>query len=135
MALARVGRATGMVELKAEAFNLAQLAAKESLRRRVSDFKDAGLCHGAGSTAHLLGRLYSLYRTPELAKAGAHAIDTVLQMYSPTETHLGFKAWGRPLKWSSLFLEGSVGVGLALMAAVSPIEPKWDRLLLLSSPN
>lgn len=30
------------------------------------------------------------------------------------------------------FLTGTVGVGLALLAAVSPIEPKWDRALLLS---
>jgi hypothetical protein len=30
------------------------------------------------------------------------------------------------------FLEGSVGIALALLAAVSPKDPEWDRLLLLS---
>jgi hypothetical protein len=30
------------------------------------------------------------------------------------------------------FLTGTAGVGLALLAAVSPIEPKWDRAMLLS---
>jgi lantibiotic biosynthesis protein len=28
------------------------------------------------------------------------------------------------------FLTGAAGIGLALLAAVSPVEPEWDRLLL-----
>lgn len=32
------------------------------------------------------------------------------------------------------FLDGSIGIALALLAAVTPIEPCWDRLILLSSP-
>jgi hypothetical protein len=30
------------------------------------------------------------------------------------------------------FLSGSVGIALALLSAVHPIDPGWDRLLLLS---
>jgi hypothetical protein len=30
------------------------------------------------------------------------------------------------------FLGGAAGVGLALLAAATPVEPGWDRLLLLS---
>jgi hypothetical protein len=29
-------------------------------------------------------------------------------------------------------LNGLAGIGLALLAATTPIEPRWDRLLLLS---
>jgi hypothetical protein len=31
-------------------------------------------------------------------------------------------------------LIGAAGVGLALLAAVSDVEPAWDRLLLASIP-
>jgi hypothetical protein len=30
------------------------------------------------------------------------------------------------------FLDGAVGVALAFLAAVTPVEPNWDRMLLLS---
>jgi hypothetical protein len=30
------------------------------------------------------------------------------------------------------FLTGAEGIGLALLAAISPLEPAWDRLLLAS---
>jgi hypothetical protein len=29
-------------------------------------------------------------------------------------------------------LEGAAGIGLALLAAATPLEPRWDRLFLLS---
>jgi len=29
-------------------------------------------------------------------------------------------------------LEGAAGIALALLAATTPIEPEWDRMLLLS---
>jgi hypothetical protein len=29
-------------------------------------------------------------------------------------------------------MEGSTGIALTLLAAISAIEPKWDRLFLLS---
>jgi hypothetical protein len=32
------------------------------------------------------------------------------------------------------FLTGAAGIGLALLAAVSPVEPAWDRLLLAALP-
>lgn len=33
------------------------------------------------------------------------------------------------------FLTGAAGIGLALLGAVSPVEPSWDRLLLCSVPS
>jgi hypothetical protein len=32
------------------------------------------------------------------------------------------------------FLVGAAGIGLALLAAISPAPPDWDRVLLLSIP-
>jgi hypothetical protein len=36
------------------------------------------------------------------------------------------------LEWrpESGFLTGSAGIGLALLAATTPVEPEWDRVLL-----
>ena len=36
------------------------------------------------------------------------------------------------LDGGSRLLTGAAGIGLALLAAISPVEPEWDRLLLLS---
>ena len=32
------------------------------------------------------------------------------------------------------FLTGAAGIALALLAAVSDVEPAWDRVLLVSIP-
>ena len=32
------------------------------------------------------------------------------------------------------FLTGSAGLGLTLLAATTPVEPEWDRILLVSVP-
>jgi lantibiotic biosynthesis protein len=39
---------------------------------------------------------------------------------------------GEELAWRADpgFLTGSSGVGLALLAAATPVEPEWDRILL-----
>jgi hypothetical protein len=39
-------------------------------------------------------------------------------------------------RWSDEtgFLTGAAGIGLALLAALTPVEPEWDRVLLLSFP-
>ena len=33
------------------------------------------------------------------------------------------------------FLTGAAGIGLALLAALFPVEPAWDRVLLASIPG
>jgi hypothetical protein len=32
------------------------------------------------------------------------------------------------------FLTGAAGIGLALLASVTSVEPEWDRLLLVAIP-
>jgi hypothetical protein len=41
-----------------------------------------------------------------------------------------------PERWSEEtgFLTGAAGIGLMLLAALTPVEPEWDRVLLLSFP-
>jgi hypothetical protein len=39
------------------------------------------------------------------------------------------------LRWQRGFLNGDAGTGLALLAGVSPDEPRWDHVLLVSLPG
>jgi hypothetical protein len=59
-------------------------------------------------------------------------------MYEPGRGCGGFRAVipidsGELRGWPDPgFLTGAAGVGLALLAAISDVEPEWDRVLLLS---
>ncbi|HEY0994083.1 MAG TPA: hypothetical protein VGD80_43805, partial [Kofleriaceae bacterium] len=81
---------------------------------------------------------------PALAEASWCWLIRVLEMRRATldAGHAGvagFRALVTP-RWDAAselrdepgFLWGAAGIGLALLAAISDIEPSWDRLLLLS---
>ncbi len=98
---------------------------------------DAGLCHGAAGLAHMFNRLYQA-SGDELLGASARAwCERTLAMRTPGQGHGGFLAFepGRdaahPWQVDPGLLLGSAGVALALLAACSDVEPRWDRLLLL----
>ncbi|MEM7350096.1 MAG: Lanthionine biosynthesis cyclase LanC, partial [Acidobacteriota bacterium] len=70
-------------------------------------------------------------------------LDAALTARRPGEGFGGFPSWSsedltNPMEMSWIaddgFLTGAAGVGLALLAAVTPTEPMWDRLLLCSIP-
>ena len=85
---------------------------------------DASLPRGAAGAAHMWGRLYAStgdqrYREAALAW-WKHAI-----LCAETTTPAALAA-------GVGFLEGSAGFGLALSAALTPVEPEWDAVLALS---
>jgi lantibiotic modifying enzyme len=100
-----------------------------------SGVHDAGLCHGAAGVAHLFNRLHQASGEPELAAAAHRWYVEALAFRSSDQGVGGFRAWlANPStggEWADEpgFLEGAAGIGLALLAAVTPIEPKWDCLL------
>ncbi|MFM7431585.1 MAG: hypothetical protein ACKO1F_17035, partial [Flammeovirgaceae bacterium] len=60
--------------------------------------------------------------------------DQTIDNFDP-KLDTGFLVWkGTDNGWVEFdgLLEGSAGIGLALLSAISDIEPKWDRCLLLS---
>jgi hypothetical protein len=90
----------------------------------IDDVPDVGvtLCHGTAGRAHLLARLARATDDAALlAAARRHAIATLDRL--PTLD------LGRPS-----LLTGATGVALVLHAAVSTIEPRWDRALLVELP-
>lgn len=100
---------------------------------------DTGLCHGTAGLAHLFNRLYQATGDPEIRDATLAWLRHTLDMQIPGKDYAGLLSWvvSQPGegRWEGEhgFLTGIAGVGLALLAAVTEIEPSWDRVLLLST--
>jgi lantibiotic modifying enzyme len=97
---------------------------------------DAGICHGAAGLAHICNRLYQASGNARYRDAARAWLERTLAYQRLGAGIGGFSMYKHqsaesPL-WQPLpdFLDGAVGVGLVLLAAVTPIEPEWDRLLL-----
>lgn len=97
---------------------------------------DAGLCHGSTGIAHIYNRMYHYTGIETFRESALYWFDRTLEMASFDDGYAGYKAlhgkqrggWVR----EAGLLEGISGIGLALISAISDIEPKWDECLLLS---
>lgn len=130
-------RAAGRPDWEKEAVELASHAAERSYDS--SEVVDAGLCHGAAGLGHLFNRLFQSTGEGLFAAAARDWFARALEMRSSeagAEGIGGFRALvpdeQMDLYWvdDPGFLTGAAGIGLALVAALSPLEPAWDRLLL-----
>jgi hypothetical protein len=101
---------------------------------------DAGLCHGALGLAHIYNRIYQAGGGDLFADAARLWYGLGLNMRRPKGGVAGFEAWhlfpNTQMGWMADpgFLTGAVGIGLALLAGLTPVEPKWDRLLMVAIP-
>lgn len=102
--------------------------------------RDAGLCHGALGLAHLYNRIYQAAGDALFADAARLWYRLGLDMRRPEGGIGGFDAWhlGSDLQTAPMpdpgFLTGAAGIGLALLAGLTSVEPNWDRLLLVAIP-
>ena len=124
---------------KREAVEIARTAA----RRRSEDpgVIDAGLCHGAAGLGHLFNRMYHGTGDAQLAEAARFWFQRALEVRRLGEGIGGFLARLSTIDGEEAwvadphFLTGAAGVGLALLAATTSIEPAWDRIMLVSVPS
>jgi lantibiotic modifying enzyme len=96
---------------------------------------DAGLCHGTAGIAHIYNRMYINTKRNELKIASNYWYEQTLKMAHFDDGFAGYKSWnGHKIGWKKELglLEGIAGIGLALISAVSDIDPAWDECLLLS---
>lgn len=133
-------RALGEGAWERAAIDLAHRAARRSPEEaRIST---PGLCHGAAGMAHMLNRMAQATGDEALAAASrrwfSHLLD--LRRIEGGNGIGGFdtRAEGaRPGERTGVaepgLLTGAAGIGLALVAATSAHEPRWDRMLLLSA--
>lgn len=137
-ALLASARAVGNAEWERQAIDIALSAAARD--ESVSHVRDAGLCHGSAGVGHLFNRMFQTTGEERLAAAARFWFERTFDFHAPGEPVAGFRAWevgmgGEP-GWrpDAGFLEGAAGVGLALLGAISSVEPAWDRVLLVSLP-
>jgi lantibiotic biosynthesis protein len=101
-----------------------------------SKVMDVGLCHGAAGIAHIYKRMYTYSKVNDFRNSALYWFDQSLNMATYKDGLAGYKAYQLP-KYGGFhneygLLTGISGIGLAMISAISDIEPKWDRLLLLS---
>jgi hypothetical protein len=131
-------RAVGSKEWESTALAIAAHAAAAAPED--AGVRDAGLCHGAFGLAHLYNRIYQAADGELFADAARLWYGLGLGMRSPEGGIAGFRAWlpgpepGEDWVADPGFLTGAAGIGLALLAAVTPVLPEWDRLLLVAIP-
>lgn len=129
-------RAAGEPAWEEEAVRIARKVARRPAE--TCGVRDACLCHGAAGLGHVLNRLYQAMGDPELLDAARAWMERALDFREPGQGVAGLLTWGPDaageMSWLSdpSLLTGAAGVGLALLAAVTPFEPAWDRFLLLS---
>jgi lantibiotic modifying enzyme len=138
LAVLRAARALGRDDWERAALEQAEAAAVRPADR--TGVQDCGLCHGALGLAHLFGRLFAATDDVGFAVAARDWIAWGLDRRVPDQPLGGFLAveWdeaGRRIEREDPgLLTGAAGVGLALAAAASSVEPAWDRVMLVSGP-
>jgi len=136
-ALLCAARSVGEPTWELEALRIARRAAARPPEE--SGVLDAGLCHGASGLAHVFNRMYQTTGDPVLGRAARFWFERTLEMRKPGRGVGGFRALQARQDgtrfWEDMpgLLNGAAGIGLALLAAATPIEPEWDRMLLLSA--
>ncbi len=136
-ALAGAGVHAGRDELRDEGLALARACAARTLDQ--AQILDAAICHGAAGIAHQLFRLARASADATLISGAKIWLDRVLAMRGvapiagyPRVDPDGAGGW-RTIEDGTL-LSGATGVALVLHAAISDVEPSWDRLLLCDLP-
>jgi len=132
--LLAAARTVGEEGWEREALAIARRAAAR--REENSGVLDAGVCHGAAGAAHLFNRIHQATGDAACREAALYWLDRTLAFRQPGQGLGGYLVWVAgeegELGWRTDpgFLTGSAGIGLALLAATSAVEPEWDRVLL-----
>jgi hypothetical protein len=124
-ALELAGHALGMTHER-----LASLPADSPILQTGESMNTGGalnnpfICHGWAGRAHLSNRMFQSSQEVRFADSARQWIERILAL-----PELGDSGPG----WSNTSLVyGATGVGLVLVAALQQVEPRWDRLLLMS---
>ena len=137
IALLQAGCLTGQGDWQREGERIAISAATRAMA--MSGVEDAGFCHGSAGLGHLFARMHQLTGNDVLAEAARRWYRHTLAQRRPEEGLAGYLADATPDaqegSWRKAhgLLEGVAGIGLALLAAISPLEPAWDRVFMTST--
>ncbi|HET9251986.1 MAG TPA: lanthionine synthetase C family protein [Candidatus Eisenbacteria bacterium] len=128
------GQLTDRSEWSEEAVSIVRRAS--TLTREISRNVDCALCHGTAGVGHIFNRFYQATGDEAFLKAAAYWFDVTLDMRVDGIGPGRFATWRHDPDphWQAMagLLEGSSGIGLALLAAAGDREPSWDRFLSIS---
>jgi len=139
LALLAAARGMARVDWAHEALALATAAAERS--PTALPVPDGGFCHGAAGIAHLFNRLYQATGDPLFCQTAQFWFEQTLHFYQPGQGVAGFSHWrsdgNGQYGWVADpgLLTGAAGIGLALLAATTAVEPAWDRMMLVDIPQ
>jgi lantibiotic modifying enzyme len=139
IALIKAARSAGEPAWESEALMVAHAAARRRSDKE-TQVVDATICHGTSGLLQIFNRLYQASGDSILADAALFWAERTLSLRKSGVGGKGFLAWDiddrLELGWRAEpgFLMGAAGIGLALLAAATSVEPAWDRLLLTSLP-
>lgn len=136
VALLAAGRALDDPRLVREATDLAANCATWG---DLSGVVDASICHGSAGLGHIFNRLGQALGDERLLDLARYWFGRTLRDRRVDMPVAGFPFYGFPHEaggtpqWEPQvgILEGAAGVGLALLAAATPVAPRWDSLLLV----
>ena len=137
-ALLLAARCTATKSWEAEALDIAQRSARRA--PETCGVTDACVCHGSAGLAHIFNRIYQATRDELYAGAARFWLERALQFREPGKGAAGYLSWGMganetiELQPKLGLIQGIAGVGLVLLAAVSDLEPCWDRVFQTDVP-
>ncbi|MDZ7899590.1 MAG: lanthionine synthetase LanC family protein [Arcicella sp.] len=92
-----------------------------------------GLCHGAAGIAHIFKRFYHRYNHPSLKESADYWYRVTLKMAIVNDDLASYKQWTADgWEHNESFLEGMVGITIALIYKEYEHEPRWDEIMLIS---
>ncbi len=138
ISLMSAARSLGNAEWENSALALARKISRESINGTAQrGTADPFFCHGSAGMAHMFNRLYQATGEESFKLAAiawfkkllaARKEGTGIAGYASTLINdEGINCWPN----NPGILTGAAGVGLALLAAVSDVEPMWDKIFLL----
>jgi lantibiotic modifying enzyme len=137
-ALLVAARAVGDRRWEAAAIELALESAAQGIED--SGVIEACLCHGSAGNGHLFNRLFQATGDERLRGAAVAWYARTFELHKPGSGLAGFESLvpqgNGEMAWKGVpgFLNGVAGIGLALLAATTTVEPAWDRVLACSVP-
>lgn len=142
LALLGAARRAGRADWEAEALELARIPAGRSCEEcEDAGLLEPGLCHGAMGAAQLLHSLHRATGDARFEQGALRWYERALGFWQARDGGEGFRALRSeiepgPSPWSTDagFLIGVAGLGLGLIAGLSPVEPAWHRILLIDIP-
>jgi lantibiotic modifying enzyme len=128
-------RAAGEPAWEEAALRIAHAAARRTLRD--AGVHDAGLCHGAAGLALIFHRLFWATGHDAFAETARSWYRETLALRRPGQGLAGYLTWrlrpeGACWQEDRGLLTGVAGIGLALLAGATAVEPRWDLALLTS---